>query len=238
MENPLPTRDRGDLAVIAVAVGVGSYLLVVVWGLVLTGLLGRPSGLVETQALNSAALLLATLLVVRLFFGWADLDYRFLDLSRPGLSDLLWGGLGFLALVGVSVAVSILNIPTASHGLAEQARAAGIQVLWLLVPVSLLVVGPAEELVYRNLVQKTLSIGFGAGPAIFAASLVFALAHLPAYAGSGGTALMGSLGAVFLLSLVLGGVYAKTRSLLTVALLHGLYDVVAYANIFIDLGWP
>jgi membrane protease YdiL (CAAX protease family) len=227
--------DPAHVASVATVVGIGGYLLVVLWGILLLSVFGRPSELVERQILNGAALALAALLTTRVFLAWAELDWSFLDLSRPTLRQLAWGGVGLLGLVGLTLIVGALGIPTAEHGLTDRVREAGRAALWILVPISILVVGPAEELVYRNLVQKTLAEGFQTMLAVVGASVIFAIAHLPAYLTSDPIATAGSLTVVFLLSCILGGVYAQTRNLMTVALVHGMYDAVAFADVFVDL---
>lgn len=225
--------DPLRLGATAAAVGVGAYALVVVWAVILVSLLGTPTGIAERQVLNGAALALATLLTARVYLAWSGLGWDFLDISWPNRWTLGWATLGLVFLVGFSFTVSLLGIPTAEHGLTDEVRAAGVSALWVLIPISLLVVGPAEELVYRNLVQKTLARGMGASAAILGASAIFAIAHFPAYASPDLQATLGSLVVVFALSCILGAIYARTRSLIAVALLHGAYDVVAFVDIFL-----
>lgn len=226
-------RDRFRHWVVAAAVGIGAYVLVVLWAVILGSLLGPPTGIVERQVMNGAALALATVLTTRVYLSWDGLGRDFLDISWPHRATLAWAALGLVALVGLSFAVSAIGIPTAEHGLTDQVRAAGVSALWILVPMSLLVVGPAEELVYRNLVQKTIAGGTGPIQAVLGASVIFAIAHFPAYASSDIQATVGSLVVVFALSCILGAIYAKTRNLPAVALLHGAYDVVAFVDIFL-----
>lgn len=234
MTTPLSSRSRWGLAGIALLTGLGGYGVIILWGAVLTGLFGPVEGIGNEQILSGAALLLGALTTTRLFILGLDLDLAFLDLDWPTVSDAGWAFVGVAALLGLSVLVGFFNVPTADHGLTEEVRAAGPAVLWIVVPVAFLAVGPAEELLYRNLVQKTLATGFGDVSAIVGASLVFAIAHTPAYLGSGRTALAGSLFVVFLLSIVLGVVYAQTRNVPAVAFVHGAYDAVTFASLFLD----
>lgn len=225
--------DPLRLGATAAAVGIGAYVLVVLWAVILVSLLGTPTGIAERQVLNGAALVLATLLTTRVYLAWSGLGRDFLDISWPDRRTLGWATLGLVALIALSFTVSALGVPTAEHGLTDRVRAAGLSALWVLVPISLLVVGPAEELVYRNLVQKTLARGMGVLPAVLGASAIFAIAHFPAYASPDLQATLGSLVVVFALSCILGAIYARTRNLPAVALLHGAYDVVAFVDIFL-----
>lgn len=226
-------RDRLRLWAVATVVGIGAYVLVVLWAVILVSLLGTPTGIAERQVINGAALALATLLTTRVYLAWSGLGREFLDISWPDRRTLGWATVGLMALVGLSFAVATLGVPTAEHGLTDRVRAAGVSSLWVLVPISLLVVGPAEELVYRNLVQKTLARGMGVAPAVLGASAIFAIAHFPAYASPDVQATLGSLVVVFALSCILGAIYARTQNLLAVGLLHGAYDVVAFVDIFL-----
>lgn len=104
-----------------------------------------------------------------------------------------------------------------------------------LVPLMILVVGPFEELLYRGVVQSRLRESFGPVGAIALASLIFAAIHIPAHgfgdAGVASTA--ASLTALFVGSLVFGGIYEWTENLTVVALIHGLYNGILLTLLYI-----
>lgn len=164
---------------------------------------------------------------------------EYVDLRMPDVRDLAYVGIGLVALVGgflaISVTVQYLGLPSADNRIAEPAMDGNTEILLLLIPMSFLVVGPAEELLYRNVVQKYLAGTFSQGGAVVVASGLFAAAHLPSYASANPVATLVSLLIVFVLSLVLGAVYARTRNLLVPAFIHGTYNAALFALLYYAL---
>lgn len=168
-------------------------------------------------------------------FGLAYLHYseRFdlLQIDFPDLSDvgylvggvvavlIGWQGVGF-------VFTQLLGIEPAESSLIEQ----GIQnpsLLLLLVPLSIIVVGPGEELLYRGIVQGSLRRVLGPVGAIIIASAVFASIHVFGLIGSP-LQTLATLFTVFTLALVLGTIYELSENLLVPALVHGLYNATQF----------
>ena len=96
--------------------------------------------------------------------------------------------------------------------------------LWM-VPVSLLVVGPAEELLVRGGLQGVLRRSWGPWPSIVGASALFGSLH---YIG-GGSGALAYVAFSFLLGILLGSLYERTGNLLVPAIAHGGYNAVLYA---------
>lgn len=89
--------------------------------------------------------------------------------------------------------------------------------------VSVLVVGPAEELLFRGVVQGLLRRAMAAWPAIALTSVVFGVVHVAAVVGTTGQAFVyASIAAV--LGIVLGYAYERTGNVVVPALTHGLYN--------------
>lgn len=89
----------------------------------------------------------------------------------------------------------------------------------------------------RNVVQKRLYGTFSRRGAVVAASVVFTLTHLPAYATPGASALaLGvTLARLCCVALVLGAVYERTDSVVASALVHGCFDAVQFGLLFYAL---
>jgi membrane protease YdiL (CAAX protease family) len=155
--------------------------------------------------------------------------FAYLDPHIPSLRDIGAIAVGLLALFALWAAsilvIEGLGLPSAEHALFDPEEN-DPRLLLLLVPLVLLVNGPVEELLYRNVVQKYLDEQFSTAVAIVVASVVFAVAHIPAYltAASGPLAIGVTLGLLFGLSCVLGTLYVRTRNLVVVAAVHGLYN--------------
>lgn len=171
---------------------------------------------------------------VRLF------DARGLIHARlPTLRELavVVGGLAALlvALAGVSAIYSRLDIATAQNQIVQVGRDHPRLMLYML-PLAVLVIGPTEELLFRGAIQGLLRRAYTAGPAIVLASVFFALAHASALTAAATLpAKVATLSAILVLSLVLGGVYEYTDNLVVPALVHGLYDVVVFAAIYVEV---
>lgn len=154
------------------------------------------------------------------------LDWSFVGTRLPTARDLAWVGGGYLlAFASVfiaSVIVSIAGTQPASNQLSELGLEAPVLLL-LLVPVSLLLIGPGEELLFRGIVQGTLREAFGPVSAIVLASAIFAGVHYVALTGGVGARLT-TIAILFLPSLVFGAAYERTGNLVVPALIHGLYN--------------
>jgi membrane protease YdiL (CAAX protease family) len=90
-----------------------------------------------------------------------------------------------------------------------------------MIPVALFFVGPAEELLFRGVVQGLLRRSFGVVPGLLGASALFGVGHyLAISSGSAWTYLLvaGALG------LVLGAVYEYTENIVVPAITHGLWN--------------
>lgn len=107
--------------------------------------------------------------------------------------------------------------------------AAGIEPTFLLwfAAVAFVLVGPAEELLFRGGVQGTLRAAFGRVTSNVAASALFAFVHLlnilsttPLFSPTA----VAATAVIFAISLVLGEAYERTGSLTVPVLIHSVYD--------------
>jgi membrane protease YdiL (CAAX protease family) len=224
----------GGLSVMALcAQGVGAALAA-------AGVEATP-GTAVGELVPQVGILVGALIVAALYLGVSGRGLPFLDLRAPNSRDAGYAVGGLLAILGIAVGIEALfgwlGVETATHGVEEQARGGAPGFLLVLIPGSLLFVGPGEELLYRNLIQKRLTEAFPAWRAVALTSGVFALVHTSVFSGGDGTgAVVASLAVAFVLSLVLGVVYHRTRSLPVVAFVHGGYDAVVYATMYIQYG--
>jgi len=233
-------REMVVSAGVALLFGVGGFLAIILWlsvlGSVARGLVGTPTTLQETALLQlSNGLGTATGAV--LYLKYADRDWDYLDVHRPTTRDVGYGVAGLAVIVGtflaVNVAMAVFGIESAAHGtsdtLAEAANPAAVAGLFVIT--SVLVIGPGEELLYRNVVQKSLYGDFSRAAAVVVGSVIFALVHLPAYDTGTTEQTLLSLVVVFTLSLTLGAVYERTENVLVPAAVHGLFNASQFALI-------
>lgn len=163
----------------------------------------------------------------------------YLDIRRPSPRELgiVAGGvvLSFGLWAAGSVLISELGLPAADHAAFDAEEDGSPALLLTLIPLMLLVNGPVEELLYRNVIQKFLTERFSRTVAIAVASTVFALAHVPAYFTAGVGPLVVTLSLLFVVSTLWGGIYAWTESLFVVSAIHGLYNALLVFGLYLSI---
>jgi len=140
-----------------------------------------------------------------------------------------------LAWVVAVVGLTLLDVPFAGNALTALADR-GLRVsLLLLAALSLLVIAPAEELLYRGAVQSSLYEVTSRSRAVVLASVPFALAHLPTLHAdtAAPSAVALSLTAIFGLSLVFGWLHARTDDLLVPVAVHGAYNCAVFCLLYL-----
>lgn len=247
--DPAPGPDGGLVsgqlraALRAVLLGALGFAAIQIAALLLAvpaiGVLGELTTAQETL-LGTVATGVGAVGFVLLFLEATDWDRSFLDLSAPDRRDVAYavGGSVLLlgALVGLSVLLAELGVAPSEHGISQELTADDAWVALALVALSYLAVGPGEELLYRNVVQKSLYEEFSRGAAVVVGGLAFAVVHLPAYATQGiGVGTGVSLGIVFLLSLGLGWLYARTDNVLVPMFVHGTFNAVQFLLLYVQL---
>ena len=162
------------------------------------------------------------------YFAIGD-HWDLLRVHLPSLGDLKWTAIGVVAIlvaaIGVGQLISRLGVSVAQN----QVVATGQQnpeFLLYMIPVSLLFVGPFEELVFRGAVQGLLRRAFGVGFAIAIASALFGVVHWIALTGGGSRFTYIAVAAT--LGLILGYVYERTENLVVPAVVHGVYNSVLF----------
>ena len=91
-----------------------------------------------------------------------------------------------------------------------------------IIALSLVLVGPCEELAFRGFVQRGFENSFGKGQGLLVSSVLFGLLH--------GLNTLYAVVPVFVVGLVLGYVWQRTGGNTTAtALMHGVYDAIAIA---------
>ena len=173
-------------------------------------------------------------------FGSAAIGYLlirdegldFIYFSRPSLHDLGWSVGGLFALFSVLIISNVIQITfgveSASHSLVES----GItnpEILLVLVPLSIILVGPSEELLFRGVIQQLLRLQFGIAIGIGIASVIFALVHIGSLTGEG---LVPTLLTYIALSTILGISYEYSRTLTVPALIHGVFNAFQFGLLY------
>ncbi|WP_440769888.1 lysostaphin resistance A-like protein [Natronorubrum sp. DTA28] len=170
------------------------------------------------------------------YLALRERDLSFIDLERPTLRTVGWIVVGLILILGANLGISALmgalGIESSEHTTTQRV-VENPDLLYVIIPAMVLVVGPFEELLYRNIVQKSLYETFSRYGAVVVASVVFTLVHILAYATAGAGELLASLSLLFVLSLILGVLYERTENLVVPALVHGCYNAVVFATLLL-----
>lgn len=196
---------------------------------------------IDVTARPSLRLMLSTILLQGVTFGglavlylrFRDLGFDFVPLTMPDRRDVAVTIVGIVTLLGLLVVASTIISSLGLQSAQNQIVTIGQQnpaVFLLLVPLSFLVVGPGEELLYRGLVQGTLRETLHPARAIVLASALFASIHLFSLTGEGKLVYVGI---AFVLALVLGASYEYTDNLAVPAVIHGAYNAVQFGSAYL-----
>ncbi|MFB6114368.1 MAG: lysostaphin resistance A-like protein [Halodesulfurarchaeum sp.] len=229
--------SRAQFAAAALLIGIVGLLVGSAFSIAFASILDRSSVILQRGA--STIAFSAGLGVVAIgYLSLTDRDYSYIDVASLSRRDLMFGIVGVLAmfalLLGIGALTSILDIPSTQHGLIEEARDRPIVLLYF-VPLSWLVIGPGEELLARNIIQKHLYDGYSRGSAVLVATTVFTVIHVPAYASTNAVAVFATLLRLFFVSLVLGIVYERTENLVVAALVHGTFNAVQFGVAYLAI---
>lgn len=152
----------------------------------------------------------------------------------PIVRDILIGIGGVFGLFGFLIVatqlLTHLGVPTTTNQIAELGRQSP-EVFLLLIPLSYLLIGPGEELLYRGLIQRLFTESFSTHRAIVLASGLFAVVHVFSLSGAGK---LTYIVIVFGLALILGGIYEYTDNLVVPAFIHGTYNAVQFAIVYLQ----
>lgn len=224
----------GNLAWATAAV-LGAFALGIVFGLVATRTLVTLGFGLEAD--RSVFLVVSTVFQFLGFYGavyWFFAHVRDVDdlvyLRRPRPRDVAWALGGLAVLLGANFLLAELLGSVGLEGAQNEVIDAGRQdpVLFLyLLPVTVLFVAPAEELLFRGVVQGLLRQAWGVLPGVLLASGFFALAHYLALTAGGGSRLV-TIAVIFVLGLVLATVYELADSIVVPAAVHAAWNVTIF----------
>ncbi|AOW79345.1 hypothetical protein HTSR_0137 [Halodesulfurarchaeum formicicum] len=197
-----------------------------------------PGGSIASNGVATAAFSVGLGVVAVGYVIRTDRGWDFFDVAWPTRRDWLYvigGTIAMFVILGVSGWLAeLVGVPSVEHGLIEQAREDPV-ILLAFIPLSWLAIGPGEELLSRNVVQKHLYDAFSRPSAVIVATVVFTVIHLPAYATGPPPAIFATLLRLFGISLVLGVVYERTENVVVPALVHGTYDAIQFGLAYVAI---
>lgn len=223
----------------AISVTIGILILAILY----SGLIGLGTTSIENNYTGLLAFFLQNSLP---FIGFvlAGLTYlyisnhslTFIDVSTSVTREMLIKGvltgiICSLTFILISVISEFLNIPSISVG-AELGVENNFNRVLVFMIIVLLFNAPAEEFLYRNIIQKRLLKSFTPTASVFFSSLIFMSVHIPTYIVALQSSTTGSIGMVtplitiFILGGVLGASYQITKTLWVPIIAHALYNIL------------
>ncbi len=148
-------------------------------------------------------------------------------LNVPSKSDLLYiGGGAIIALVtAVGFSQILLYFDRMPESVIEEMAQRSPIILIVLAVLSVVLIAPAEELLFRGAIQGKLREHFQPFPAIAGASLLFGSFHFLNYAGDL-ISIMMTTSMIVVIGGIIGYLYEKTGNLTVPILVHGIYNFV------------
>ena len=175
-------------------------------------------------------------------FGIAGVGYilvsdraDLVSIRWPTRADLKWLVVGLVGLFAsyaiVTTIFGLLGVSGAESVIVERGESQPIYLLYL-IPVTILLVGPTEELIFRGLIQGVLDEAYGPKIAIPIASVIFTVPHYPSYIGKDLMTILPTLSVVLILGGILGVLYEKSGNLVVPAVVHGLFNTLQFVGAY------
>lgn len=175
-------------------------------------------------------------LVTVVYAIYTDVDL--IAVRWPSLRSIGWAVVGVALLLGASQLMGVLLSQSGISGGTNQIERFARErprLLLYLIPIAIVLIGPAEELLFRGGVQGRLRQSFTPVPAIVLASMLFGLVHVPAVVASSAVGVGSYVATTVVLGLVLGALYEHTDNLLVPALAHGVYNAILFGALYVLL---
>jgi len=185
-----------------------------------------------------SSLFVGLLLAAGFYLSFTEKEFSYIRLKFPTLKDVGFAVIGLfgmlIALVGVGFIIQTLGAEAAEHGTVETMENNPNLALYMAF-LSIIAIGPAEETLFRGVIQTRLKESFSVWGAIVSTNVIFALVHIPAYGGLGAGAqeLATTLVILFTISLSLGWLYERSNNLFVPMLTHGLYNSTLFTMVYL-----
>lgn len=169
--------------------------------------------------------------VIGAAYLWWRSETTFFQVGVPDLRDAATVVVGFVTIfvasVGLSLIIQQLGVQAADNQVVQQGQQNPTIFLYM-IPVTILLVAPAEELIFRGIVQGLFRRAYGVVPAVVLASALFGVAHWLALTGGGSRLTYVAIAGI--LGVVLGVSYEFTENLTVPVVIHGLWNAYLFGS--------
>ena len=168
------------------------------------------------------------------YLYWRD-GWSMIGFGRPTIRDLgvVAGGaiLLIVSIVALEAVLSQIGLAPDENVAVETGRE-NPELFLYYIPIVLLLNSPAEELLFRGVVQGLFRQAYGVVPGILAAGAVFGAIHYLALAGQGSAAAY--VGIAVVSGVILGALYEYTENILVPIVVHAAWNVLVYLNLYVQ----
>jgi len=226
-------------AVSPLVFGVVSTVILLIPAFLLLGITGDLTSkeFLIITALQFLLLGVGTFVFIVIASKWDKFSYDYFEVihwKNISINHIKWIGICITGLLVTNFTFGFiftyLNLDVAENAVLGVAESNPIYLLYL-IPIMLFFVGPAEELLFRGVLQGVLRDAFNTKISIFITSLLFGFIHTSAAGGFSNEAMLYIL-TTFMLGIILGYIYELKESLIIPIVAHGIYNsilvIVAY----------
>ncbi len=210
---------------------IGLTILAFIVSLVLGFIFYLSLGALGYDVDTTFALVGATILGQIAFLGLAYIYIHRQEVTFPfdipSLSDLkyVFGGTLLALITAIVFSQVLLYFDLMPESVIEEIAETNPMFLIVLAILSVVLIAPAEELLFRGAIQGRLRSQFGPFPAIAVASLLFGSLHLFNYTGEVLSVVM-TTSLIVVLGGILGALYERTENLVVPILIHAIYNFI------------
>ncbi|MFP9060796.1 CPBP family intramembrane glutamic endopeptidase [Natrialbaceae archaeon A-chndr2] len=249
----METADRSGTPIRSVFVAIGLTIA----GIFTAELLTLPTILVDSNLMDApteTSRALRTVFFTLNFLGffvagavylwWTERDWSFVNLKVPstrGIGIAIAGvGISLVFLFAMNAVSIVLEIPSSENSVMNFIGTDPTMVL-IMIAIVFLFNAPAEEFLFRGVIQTRLYAAFSKSQAVVITSVIFAVVHLPAYALAADgsleptTAIAFSLVVVFGGSIIFGYLYAVTDNLFVPTIAHAGFNAFQFGMLYLVL---
>jgi len=163
-------------------------------------------------------------------------DLRDVAVVVLGYATALTGAILGSVLITTVQRVTGTELDTGTNSAAELGMQ-NPEVLLLLIPASIFIIGPGEELLFRGVVQGRIREMFSPVPGIVIPSVIFAGLHWFALSGGSAQGNLVALGILVVPSLVFGAAYEYTENIVVPSLIHGFYNATLFSMLYVVVAY-
>lgn len=218
------------------ALTVGIFVVAIVAGVVFIVPLVALGYGIETTFVLVGSTAVGQLAMFALGYGYRRYRSVSVPVAVPSLRQVGFVVSGVIAAVMLAIGLSLLlaTLGLLPGSVIGDTATTNPTFLLGLAALSVLVVAPVEEFVFRGVVQGRLRAAFGPVPAIVGASLLFGSLHLANYSGNpvsvvAGALMIAAVGSVF------GTLYELSDNLAVPVLVHAIYNVVLLVSSYLAM---